>query len=53
MNGDILKTFREHNIEIAFNQVDVYVKNVKDGQEIRIDSAEPGKGGTVISGNAG
>ncbi|WP_274967829.1 mechanosensitive ion channel domain-containing protein [Succinimonas amylolytica] len=46
MNSDILKTFREHNIEIAFNQVDVYVKNVKDGQEIRIDSLESAKGRT-------
>ncbi len=40
MNSDILKTFREHNIEIAFNQMDVYIKNTQDGREIRVDSVE-------------
>lgn len=40
MNSDILKTFREHNIEIAFNQMDVYIKNTQDGREIRVDSGE-------------
>jgi len=40
INSDIFKTFNANNIEIAFNQVDVYVKNVKDGQEIKIDSVD-------------
>ena len=38
INSDILKTFREHDIEIAFNQMDIFVKNLKDGTEAKLET---------------
>jgi len=40
INRRIDELFREHNIEIAFRQVDVFVKNVKSGQEQPLESGE-------------
>ena len=31
--------FREHSIEMAFNQMDIFVKNLQ-GQETRLDSKQ-------------
>ena len=36
INRRIDKLFREHGIEIAFNQVDVYVKNMGSGDELKL-----------------
>ena len=38
INRRIDQLFRENNIEIAFNQVDVYVKNMSTGQEQKLES---------------
>lgn len=36
----IALSFREHGVEMAFNQMDIYVKNLK-GQEAQLSSGEP------------
>lgn len=36
LNLDIFRTFNEHGIEIAFNQMDVYIKNLNTNQELKI-----------------
>ncbi len=36
INRHIDKLFRENGIEIAFNQVDVYVKNMGNGEELQL-----------------
>jgi len=38
INRRIDQLFRENGIEIAFNQVDVYVKNVATDQELKLES---------------
>lgn len=38
INTAIYNKFKELNIEIAFNQIDMYIKNVADGQEIKISN---------------
>ncbi len=38
INRRIDKLFRENGIEIAFNQVDVYVKNIATDQELKLES---------------
>ncbi|MGL4205350.1 MAG: mechanosensitive channel MscK, partial [Aeromonadaceae bacterium] len=48
INRRIDKLFREHGIEIAFNQVDVYVKNMANGDELKLP-VNP----AVIAGAAG
>ncbi len=40
INTEIYNEFNRLNIEIAFNQVDLYIKNTRTGQEIKIDSTE-------------
>ncbi len=37
INTDIYNEFNRLGIEIAFNQMDVYVKNIHSGQEIKVD----------------
>ena len=37
MNRKIDRLFREHGIEIAFNQMDVYIKNMQ-GEEQKVES---------------
>ncbi|MBL0635805.1 MULTISPECIES: mechanosensitive channel MscK [Aeromonas] len=42
LNRKIDQLFRENGIEIAFNQMDVYIKNMKDEeQKVESDSAQP------------
>ncbi len=38
LNSRINQLFTEHNIEIAFNQLDVYIKNTQTDQEIKVHS---------------
>jgi len=40
INRRIDELFREHHIDIAFRQVDVFVKNIKDGLEQHLESNE-------------
>ena len=40
INRRIDKLFREHGIEIAFNQVDVYVKNMATDQELKLGTTQ-------------
>ena len=40
INRRIDHLFREHGIEIAFNQVDVYVKNMATEQELKLGSSQ-------------
>ena len=40
INRRIDKLFREHGIEIAFNQVDVYVKNMATEQELKLGTTQ-------------
>ena len=40
INRRIDQLFREHGIEIAFNQVDVYVKNMATDQELKLGSSQ-------------
>ena len=40
INRRIDQLFREHGIEIAFNQVDVYVKNMANDQELKLGSTQ-------------
>ena len=40
INRAIDRLFREHGIEIAFNQVDVYVKNIGTGNEQKLESSD-------------
>jgi potassium efflux system protein len=35
----IALSFREHNVEMAFNQMDIFVKNMK-GQETQLESKQ-------------
>lgn len=37
LNRRIDELFKENNIEIAFNQLDVYIKNLADGQQLKLD----------------
>lgn len=37
INTDIYNEFNRLGIEIAFNQMDVYIKNIHSGQEIKVD----------------
>lgn len=39
LNARIHQLFNEHNIDIAFNQLDVFIKNNDTQQELKIDSA--------------
>ena len=48
INRRIDKLFRDHGIEIAFNQVDVYVKNMGNGEELKLP-VNP----SIIAGAAG
>lgn len=38
LNKAIYNRFKDLNIEIAYNQIDMYIKNVKTEQEIKIDA---------------
>lgn len=38
LNSQIHQLFNEHNIEIAFNQLDVFIKNNDTKDEIKVDS---------------
>lgn len=38
LNTEIYNEFNRLNIEIAFNQVDLFIKNTRTGQEVKIDS---------------
>ncbi|MGN1392845.1 MAG: mechanosensitive ion channel domain-containing protein [Succinivibrionaceae bacterium] len=38
LNMEVFKVFNENNIEIPFNQLDVYIKNTNSAQEIKIHS---------------
>ena len=40
INSDIFKTFKKNDIEIAFNQLDIFVKNMKDGNEVKLESRD-------------
>ncbi|MBE2893736.1 mechanosensitive channel MscK [Pasteurellaceae bacterium NCTC 11878] len=37
LNRRIDELFKQHNIEIAFNQLDVYIKNLADGKQLKLD----------------
>ncbi|MFC0309207.1 mechanosensitive channel MscK [Gallibacterium trehalosifermentans] len=41
INRRINSLFAEHNIEIAFNQLDVFIKNQDTGEEMKVSSSEP------------
>lgn len=38
LNSEIHRLFNEHNIDIAFNQLDVFIKNNDTQEELKIDS---------------
>lgn len=38
LNRRIDELFKQHNIEIAFNQLDVYIKNLSNQQEVQVES---------------
>lgn len=40
INTEIYRVFEENGIEIAFNQLDVYIKNTKNDQEILVKSMD-------------
>ena len=40
INSEIYRLFEENGIEIAFNQLDVYIKNTKNDQEILVKSMD-------------
>lgn len=44
----IALSFREHNVEMAFNQMDIFVKNLQ-GQEAQLGSAQPAPRTTVLA----
>lgn len=51
INRRIDQLFREHGIEIAFNQVDVYVKNMANNEEVMLHSTQvPGLLGAAGAG---
>lgn len=41
LNRRINELFAQHNIEIAFNQLDVFIRNTSNDQEIKISSDKP------------
>ncbi|PJG59987.1 mechanosensitive channel MscK [Aeromonas cavernicola] len=41
LNRKIDQLFREHGIDISFNQVDVYIKNLPDGSELPLTISKP------------
>ncbi|MCK2126871.1 mechanosensitive channel MscK [Thauera aromatica] len=47
INRAIDRLFREHGIEIAFNQMDVHIRSVADGREAKLQTLQPppGEGG--------
>ncbi len=47
INRAIDRLFREHGIEIAFNQMDVHIRSVADGREAKLQTLlpPPGEGG--------
>ncbi len=53
INRAIDKLFREHGIEIAFNQVDVYVKNMGNGQELQLPVNAAPLAGAAAAGAVG
>lgn len=38
LNSEIHRLFNEHNIDIAFNQLDIFIKNNDTQEELKIDS---------------
>ena len=53
INRAIDKLFREHGIEIAFNQVDVYVKNMGNGDELKLPTLVGVQAGAAGAGAVG
>ncbi len=51
VNRRVDELFREHGIEVAFNQVDVHIRN-SAGQEIQLVSGATGSGGVPAEGHA-
>jgi potassium efflux system protein len=46
LNRKIDALFKANGIEIAFNQMDVYIKNMSDGSEQAVEVSKPEKSDT-------